>query len=240
MQRRGKAAADGGPDYLIIGLGNPGAKYAATRHNAGWWVLDELARRHGAGGGYPRHQSTAQALEAAGRRALLIRPQTYMNLSGDALAAWLREHPDTPWVLVYDDTSVPPGEIRLKRGGGAGGHNGVASVIERVKSQQFDRLKVGIGPPPHPGGLSDYVLGLPSAKEQELLETAVAKAADALERLLAQGFDKAAQFVTGGDARQEERRQARAAKLAAEADGADTPVRLGEDVTPPPAADPRS
>jgi len=235
MQRGGNTAG-AGPQFIIAGLGNPGPRYAATRHNAGWWVLDELERRSEAGGGFTRHQSVARHCTLGAVKALLIRPQTYMNLSGDAVAAWLREFPNAPWVLVYDDTSIAPGELRLKRNGSAGGHNGVQSVIERLRTQQFDRLKIGIGPPPHPGGLSDYVLGVPTSADRTLIERAVIQGADALELLLRSGFDKAAQFVSGGEAKQAARREERAQQALASSPVAELHSR--ELPSSPPATDP--
>jgi PTH1 family peptidyl-tRNA hydrolase len=215
VQRRGKVAD--GPQFIIVGLGNPGTKYELTRHNAGWWLLDELAKRHGASGGFSRHQSIAAQCSIGGAKALLVKPQTFMNVSGDSVAAWRRESPSTPWILVYDDTALPPGELRLKRNGGAGGHNGVQSVIERLRTQDFDRMKIGVGAPGPHAVLADYVLSAPGSSERQLIEQALAKAASAIELLVAEGFDRAAQFASGGDAKQAARRAQREARQAQEA-----------------------
>jgi PTH1 family peptidyl-tRNA hydrolase len=197
------------PQFMVVGLGNPGPRYAETRHNAGWWVLDELARRHGGGSGFPRHQSQAAPVSLRGQRVLLIRPQTYMNLSGDSVAAWRRQYPSAGWVLVCDDIALPPGALRLRRQGGHGGHNGIESVIARLHTTAFDRLRIGIGAPGPHDDQADYVLSAPSAKELELLQPAVAKAADVLEQLVAGNFDRASQLASGGDAKQAERRRVR-------------------------------
>jgi PTH1 family peptidyl-tRNA hydrolase len=185
------------PQFIAIGLGNPGARYAPTRHNAGWWVLDELERRHGAGKGFSKHRSTAVPVNLGGSRVLLIRPQTFMNVSGDAVAAWLKDHKDVPWVLIHDDTAFEPGQVRLRRTGSAGGHNGVESVIQRLHTQQFDRIRVGVGAAPPGYVLSDYVLHNPDAAEIVLIKQAVQRAADCVELLVQGEFDKAAQLAVG-------------------------------------------
>jgi PTH1 family peptidyl-tRNA hydrolase len=198
----------------VVGLGNPGPRYADTRHNAGWWALDELARRHGGGGGYTRHQSQAVQLGVRGVRCVLIRPQTYMNLSGDSVAAWRKQFPAAGWVLVGDDIALPPGALRLRRQGGAGGHNGIQSVIDRLHTSQFDRLRIGIGPPGPYADQADYVLSPPTPSELELIRPAILKAADVLELLIAGNFDRASQLASGGDAKQEQKRKEREARAA--------------------------
>jgi PTH1 family peptidyl-tRNA hydrolase len=190
------------PRYLVIGLGNPGQRYAGTRHNAGWWVLDELERRHNASRGYSKHRSSAVPVSIAGQPVLLIRPQTFMNLSGEAVAAWLKDQRDVPWLLVHDETAFAPGQLRLRRTGSAGGHNGVQSVIQRVRTQQFDRIRVGVGGPPPGLVLSDYVLHTPSAADLTLIRQAVSKAADCVELVVNGSFDKAAQLAVGKEPRE--------------------------------------
>jgi PTH1 family peptidyl-tRNA hydrolase len=137
-----------------------------------------------------------------------------MNLSGDALLPWLREYPSVPWLLIYDDTALPPGELRLKRGGGSAGHNGVASVIDRLGTQQFDRLKLGIGAPENSALLPEYVLRPPTIGEVQLLEQAVERAVSVIERLVTSGFEKAAQLASGGEDKQAQRRKERELRLA--------------------------
>jgi PTH1 family peptidyl-tRNA hydrolase len=190
------------PQLLAIGLGNPGARYAGTRHNAGWWVLDELQRRHGGGKGYTKHRSAAVPIQMARGAVLLVRPQTFMNVSGEAVAAWLKEFQEVPWVLIHDETAFEPGQVRMRRTGSAGGHNGVQSVIDRLHTREFDRIRVGVGSPHSGAVLSDYVLQSPNATDLSLINQAVSRAADCVELLVQGEFDKAAQLAVGKEPRQ--------------------------------------
>ena len=181
---------------LAIGLGNPGRAYAGTRHNAGWMALDEMARRHGAvfhRAGLRPVQTTKLALDGVGAVAL-VKPLTYMNLSGTVLPALMRKSGATPadLVVVLDDVSLPLGTIRVRAGGSAGGHHGLESVIEHVGTQDVARVRVGIGTAAREGrDLKDYVLEPLSAADREALEASAARAADAVETLLRDGADKA-------------------------------------------------
>lgn len=181
---------------LVIGLGNPGRAYKATRHNAGWMVLDEFARRRGAAfhRSIVRPVQTAKlALEGVGP-VMLVKPLTYMNLSGTVLPNLMRKNGAKPedLVVVMDDVSLPAGKIRVRAGGSAGGHHGLESVLEHVGTQAVPRIRVGIATEARSGrDLKDYVLEPMSAPDREALEAAAAKAADALETLLADGVDKA-------------------------------------------------
>lgn len=189
-------------DYLIFGLGNPGAKYASTRHNAGWWVLDELARRFKPYKTASLNQGLADfcRLQASpledAKKVALIKPTTYMNLSGQCVRAWTRGHSAVPFVVVYDDCSMALGKLRLRRTGSAGGHNGIKSIIASLGTQDFDRLKLGIGEPPGQMDSADYVLQSPGKAELQELDSAVQRAADVLERLVAGlDFDAARQLL---------------------------------------------
>ena len=181
---------------LAIGLGNPGRAYKATRHNAGWMVLDEFARRHGAA--FHRSclrpvQTAKLALEGAGA-VMLVKPLTYMNLSGTVLPNLMRKNGAKPedLVVVMDDVSLPAGKIRVRAGGSAGGHHGLESVMEHVGTQAVARIRVGIGTEAREGRvLKDYELEPMDAAARETLEAAAAKAADALETLLRDGAEKA-------------------------------------------------
>jgi peptidyl-tRNA hydrolase, PTH1 family len=172
---------------LIVGLGNPGTRYAGTRHNAGFLVVEELARRWGAGF---RGQRQADVARAAG--ALLLKPGTFMNLSGAAVQAAMARERVAPadLLLIHDDMDLPLGRLRLRLGGGAGGQRGVQDVIARI-GPDFARLKVGVSRPPEGWAPEHWVLSRFREEERELLERVVAHAADAVERLRADGWERA-------------------------------------------------
>ena len=190
---------------LIVGLGNPGEKYARTRHNAGFWFVDELARRHGgsfraeskhqgeiarirvpmaaAGGGF----SGAQSLEI-----WLLKPTTYMNKSGGAIASLSHFYKVTPGevLVAHDELDLPAGTARFKLGGGHGGHNGLRDTIAAIGAE-FWRLRLGIGHPGHKDLVLDYVLQRASGADERAIESSILEAADALPLLLGQGAEKA-------------------------------------------------
>lgn len=180
---------------LLLGLGNPGRAYAQTRHNAGWVVLDEFARRRGAV--FRRSwrrpvQSVKTALEGAGS-LLLVKPLTYMNLSGRVLPGLMRPAGLTAkdLIVVADDVNLPMGTLRIRPKGSAGGHNGLKSVMTHLGSEDFVRLRVGVGEQEEGTSLKDHVLERMDAGDRRtLLETAV-RAADALECILVRGVDSA-------------------------------------------------
>lgn len=173
---------------LVVGLGNPGPEYAQTRHNAGFWLVDELACQHGAQfrpDGKAHGESCRIAL--GGQELWLLKPMTYMNRSGLAVAALARFHriPPPAILVVHDDLDLPPGTARLKRGGGHGGHNGLRDVIARLGDPDFLRLRLGIGHPGDRREVLDYVLRRAPREEQALLETAIAEALRELPRITA-------------------------------------------------------
>jgi peptidyl-tRNA hydrolase, PTH1 family len=172
---------------LIVGLGNPGTRYAGTRHNAGFLVVEELARRWGAGF---RGQRQADVARAAG--ALLLKPGTFMNLSGAAVQAAMARERVAPadLLLIHDDMDLPLGRLRLRLGGGAGGQRGVQDVIARI-GPDFARLKIGVSRPPEGWAPEHWVLSRFREEERELLDRVVAHAADAVERLRADGWERA-------------------------------------------------
>jgi PTH1 family peptidyl-tRNA hydrolase len=177
---------------LVVGLGNPGPEYASTRHNAGFWFVDELARRHG-GRLKPerRYGGDAGRITVAGVDLWLLKPMTYMNRSGSAIRALCDylQVPSSEVLVAHDELDLPPGTVRLKRGGGAGGHNGLTDTIQHM-GQDFWRLRFGIG---HPGDRDEvigYVLRRAAAEEQKAIDEAVALAADEFPPLLVEGAEK--------------------------------------------------
>lgn len=179
---------------LVVGLGNPGPAYERTRHNVGFLVADSLAER--VGGRFTAHKkSGADLLQARldGRQVLIAKPRSYMNLSGRSVAALARffSVPPTEVVVIHDELDIPFGEIRLKRGGGEGGHNGLRSVSEALTSKDYLRTRIGIGRPPGRQNPADYVLKPFSSVERKELPTVVEQAADAVELLLRVGLEAA-------------------------------------------------
>lgn len=181
------------PLTLIVGLGNPGPTYARTRHNAGFELADELARRAGASFRHEgRHQGELARASIAGTEVWLLKPMTFMNLSGQAVrsvAAFYRIPPQSI-LVAHDELDFAPGVVRLKEGGGAGGHNGLRDLIAQL-GDPFWRLRIGIGHPGDRGAVLDYVLGRPPAAEAELIREAVLAAADAVPMMLTEGTQKA-------------------------------------------------
>ena len=176
--------------HLVVGLGNPGRRYRGTRHNVGWEVVDRLARRFGI-----QLEEEAEALVGRGTIAgcpvLLAKPQTYMNESGRAVRALVRRYGLAPQdlLIVYDDVDLPVGAIRIRPRGSAGGHHGMASVIEALGTQEIPRVRIGIGRPP--GDTAEYVLSRFSPEERPVVEEAVERAADAVETILREGIEVA-------------------------------------------------
>jgi PTH1 family peptidyl-tRNA hydrolase len=179
---------------LVVGLGNPGRKYERTRHNVGFDVVDELARR--AGSKFRRGWLTASSLtrvEIEGCTLLLAKPQTFMNRSGNAVTQLLRKKGLEPFdvIVVFDDVELDLGLLRLRKKGGAGGHNGLRSVLEQLGTEDFPRVRVGIGPRPDGAELVQYVLSPFSSSQREAMEQAVGKAADAVVAIVRDGIDQA-------------------------------------------------
>ena len=177
---------------LVVGLGNPGPDYAATRHNVGFRVVELLAARAG-GGRFGKHRTNADVLEGrlAGRRVVLAKPRTYMNLSGGPVAG-LAQYFSVPVpdvVVLHDELDLDFGVVRLKRGGGEGGHNGLRSISKALGTKEYLRVRFGIGRPPGRQDPADYVLKRFSGAEAKELDLAVDLAADAAEALLADGLE---------------------------------------------------
>jgi len=181
------------PLSLIVGLGNPGPTYARTRHNAGFELADELARRTGASFRHEsRHQGELARAVIDGSDVWLLKPMTYMNLSGQSVrsVAGFYRIPPQSILVAHDELDFPPGLVRLKEGGGHGGHNGLRDLIAQL-GDDFWRLRIGIGHPGDRDAVLNYVLGRPPAAEAALIHEAVLAAADAVPVMLRDGAQKA-------------------------------------------------
>jgi PTH1 family peptidyl-tRNA hydrolase len=186
--------------FLVVGLGNPGPSYAGNRHNVGAMVLDELAARAGvrlSPGKGKRARTLIGEGRLAGRRVVLARPTSYMNESGGPVRGLLDYHsiPPTDLVVLHDELDIPFAAVRLKRGGGEGGHNGLRSITRSTGTKDYLRVRVGIGRPPGRQDPADFVLKDFSATERKELDLLVAEAADATEELLALGLEAAQNVV---------------------------------------------
>lgn len=169
------------PVKLIVGLGNPGKEYEATRHNAGFWWVDELAHTHGSSfrADAKFHGLVAKAT-LHGHEVHLLKPQTFMNVSGRAVGAVAQFYKLEPAqiLVVHDELDLPPGSVKLKLGGGHGGHNGLKDIITHLGTRDFWRLRIGIGHPGERTEVVDYVLNAPRKEEQMLIEAALRRAQD--------------------------------------------------------------
>ncbi len=187
------------PTKLIVGLGNPGKEYERTRHNIGFAVVDAFARQHG----IVVTKRDGQALVGDGRvgeaRVFLMKPQTFMNLSGQPVAAFLRQKPLAlaDILVVTDDIALPVGKLRLRAEGSAGGHNGLKSLIAHLHGQAFPRLRFGVGAPRDPSVQIDFVLGQFSRAEQREVDETTERAVEALEVWLAEGIERAMNQFNG-------------------------------------------
>lgn len=174
--------------WLVVGLGNPGARYARTRHNVAWRMLDVLAARHAAADAPGHATFHARRTRLAEREVSLLQPLTYMNLSGEALRAWReREGMETGLLVVSDDVYLPLGRLRVRAGGSSGGHRGLESIEAAVGSRDYDRLRIGVGPAEDAAALREHVLEEFAPEEEPVLEEAIRRAADAVECWVAGG-----------------------------------------------------
>ena len=181
-------------DWLIVGLGNPGQKYEHTRHNMGFLVIDELAERESIPVQRLKFKALTNTAVIGGRSVLLMKPTTYMNLSGEAVgqAARFYKIPPERVLVISDDVALPQGKLRVRRSGSAGGHNGLKNIIAHLGSDQFPRVKVGVGGKPHPDSdMADWVLSPFTGQDRKAMEEAISRAADAVTLLLDQGVDQA-------------------------------------------------
>lgn len=189
-----------GCDWMIVGLGNPGRDYEHTRHNIGFRVTEQLAQTLHTKIDRLKFQALTRMVTYNGKKLLLVQPQTYMNASGaavGALASYYKVKPERI-LVIFDDISLPVGRIRIRRNGSAGGHNGIKSIIQSLGSDQFPRIKVGVGEKPHPDyDLADWVLSRFSAGEEKDLVPAMEHASEAALLILDQSIEKASAAYNG-------------------------------------------
>lgn len=180
-------------DWLVVGLGNPGQKYEHTRHNMGFLTLDLLAEQQGVKLNKVKFKSAYNILSFAGCRCLAMKPQTYMNLSGEAVreAAQFYKITADHVLVIYDDVSLPVGKLRVRPSGSAGGHNGIKNIIAHLGTQEFPRIKIGTGAPGEGGDMIDWVIGVPSQAERKVLAESFEKALQAAECVIREGCQKA-------------------------------------------------
>ena len=172
------------PGFIVLGLGNPGMQYADTRHNVGWWVLDDVSRLGRDCQTAHRHQGHVEYCRVGSVQSALVKPTTFYNRAGQCLKAWKSEFPEAGLLVVHDDFTLELGKIRLRRGGRSGGNNGVQSIIDILGTDDFARLKIGLGSPPAGLDAADYVLEQPSKAELKALHDAVATAAQMVMKVV--------------------------------------------------------
>ena len=179
--------------YLLVGLGNPGDRYASTRHNCGFLAIDRIAERHGARIINQRFEALTAECVFSGRRVLLMKPMTYMNLSGNAVekAASFYKIPAENIIVLSDDINLAPGRMRIRKSGSAGGHNGLESIIEMLDSEAFPRIRIGIGAKPQGYELKDWVLGKLSDGDIEKVRKIADCCDEALDMMLQGRTDEA-------------------------------------------------
>ena len=178
--------------FIVVGLGNPGSKYEQTRHNIGFITIDELSFRHGIKLNKLKFKASYGEGKINGIKVMLVKPQTFMNASGESLReilAWFKLT-TTNLIVIYDDVDLEPGRLRVRETGSAGTHNGMRSIVSQIASQDFPRVRIGIGKPENPGyDLADYVLSkFPSEQHPAMLEV-VKKAADAVQEIIKNGAE---------------------------------------------------
>ncbi len=184
----------GGAEWIVAFLGNPGIKYNGTRHNAGFMAADAMEKKLGVSINKMRFKALTQTVDIGGKKVLLMKPQTFMNLSGDAIVQAANFYKVLPErvIVVSDETALPIGKLRIRRGGSAGGHNGLKSVIARLGTDQFPRIRLGVGDKPHPDyDMADWVLSAFKGQDAADMELVAKKAADAVECYITEGADRA-------------------------------------------------
>lgn len=179
--------------YLIVGLGNPEADYARTRHNMGVDVINEIADKYKIAISREKFNGLYGSGEIEGEKVILLKPQTFMNLSGDSVVEFVNYYKIdiNNVIVVYDDIDTNPGSIRIRKKGGHGTHNGMKSVVFRLNSEDFPRVRVGIGMPEHKNDLINYVIGNISDEDYEKLKIGIEKASDAVSSIIKDGIDNA-------------------------------------------------
>lgn len=189
-----KRSGGSGIQWLVVGLGNPGAKYESTRHNMGFLVVDKLAQNEKLKFNKLRFKAWTATWEVGGEKVLLMKPQTYMNLSGEAVgqAARFYKIPADHVLVISDDIALTAGKLRIRAGGSAGGHNGLKNIIQHLGTDRFPRIKVGVGSPQQAEhDIADWVTGKPMGEDQKVIIEALDKAVAAIPVLIEQGVDRA-------------------------------------------------
>lgn len=189
-----KRSGGSGIQWLVVGLGNPGVKYESTRHNMGFLVVDKLAQNEKLKFNKLRFKAWTATWEVGGEKVLLMKPQTYMNLSGEAVgqAARFYKIPADHVLVISDDIALPAGKLRIRAGGSAGGHNGLKNIIQHLGTDRFPRIKVGVGSPQQAEyDIADWVTGKPMGEDQKVIIEALDKAVAAIPVLIGQGVDRA-------------------------------------------------
>lgn len=183
----------GGVEWLLVGLGNPGSKYESTRHNMGWLALDSLMEKEKFALNKLRFKAWTGMLDYKGHKILVMKPQTYMNLSGEAVreAVQFYKIPADHVLVIYDDVSLPVGKLRVRPTGSAGGHNGIKNIIAHLGTQDFPRIKIGTGAPGEGGDMIDWVIGVPSQAERKVLLESFERAIQAAACIIEHGCQKA-------------------------------------------------
>ena len=183
----------GGVSWLVVFLGNPGPRYEGTRHNAGFMAGDALAKTKGAAINKARFRALTATVDIGGEKLMLMKPQTYMNLSGEAVAQAVKFYKIAPdhVIVVSDEVSLPIGKLRVRAKGSAGGHNGLKSIISCLGTEDFPRIRIGVGAPPHPDyDMADWVLSSFRNQDAEDMAKAAARAAEAVECYIRSGPEK--------------------------------------------------
>lgn len=184
----------GGVSWILVGLGNPGKQYESTRHNMGWLALDSLMEMENFKLSKLRFKAWTGILEKNGNKILVMKPQTYMNLSGESVgeAARFYKIPADHVLVISDDVSLPAGKLRIRGGGSAGGHNGLKNIIQHLGTDRFPRIKVGVGSPrPGEHDMVDWVMGKPMGEDRTAVEDALDRAGEAAKALITEGIDRA-------------------------------------------------
>ncbi len=189
-----RKAPVGKPEWIVVGLGNPGKQYELSRHNTGFIALDTLSGKNSVRVSDLKFKGICGRGELGGKSVLFLKPQTFMNLSGESVAeaSAFYKIPMERVIVIYDDISLPVGKIRIREKGSAGGHNGIKNIIERTGTDVFPRIKVGVGGPPANGELVNWVLGSFSEEEKKILADSIDRACAAVEEIIRNGCGKAA------------------------------------------------
>ena len=180
--------------YIIAGLGNPGKKYENTRHNVGCDCIDALADKYNISVKESKGKALVGSGVINGQKVLLVKPQTFMNLSGMSvreLTNFYKINVEEEFLVIYDDISLPPGEIRIRTKGSAGGHNGIKNIIEQTATQTFSRIKIGVGEKPANWDLADYVLSRPDKADEAQMKEGIAQAVEAVAMMITGNTDQA-------------------------------------------------